>query len=84
MTTRCIIKKDIIHSNSNTRKFKKFKTCEKKQQQNSHRITRSNLHEHMMLRSTPTCLQVFPASEVMNTVTLVLLSPEPVQPGGSG
>lgn len=29
-----------------------------------------------------TCLHVFPASDVMNTVTLLLLSPEPVQPEG--
>lgn len=28
-----------------------------------------------------TCLHVFPASDVMNTVTLLVLSPEPVQPG---
>lgn len=52
-----------------------FKACQKKQQKK---------HEHIMLRSTLTCLHVFPASDVMNTVTLVLLSPEPVQPGGSG
>ena len=43
-----------------------------------------NKFANVMLPSTLTCLHVFPASDVMNTVTLVLLSPEPVQPGGPG